>query len=314
MSVYVDANSRLHHDQERSLALNCPHCQVFSHITAVSVPQYGELVASRPSQVGVVYRCDSCNAPIFLKYPVKMYASNRVELSNSFIELERAREKFSFTYLPEESEKLFREALASAITLAFPDAALHEADGIRSACEVLGRETGIDLILLDLSMQGVSGFDGLVTIRARFPRVPVLIVSGIEDPRIMREALQRGASGFVPKAVDKATLTRAISEVMNGALFTPPDLAGAPEPAQNRKSPLAERIARLTPQQMRVLMMIRQGKLNKQIAHELQVGDSTVKAHVSEILRKLEVISRTQIVIETAYLDFDNVQNGFPAA
>ena len=119
-----------------------------------------------------------------------------------------------------DDHPLFREALASAITLAFPDAALLEADGIRGACEVLGRETGIDLILLDLSMQGVSGFDGLVTIRARFPRVPVLIVSGIEDPRIMREALQRGASGFVPKAVDKATLTRAISEVMNGALFT----------------------------------------------------------------------------------------------
>lgn len=213
-----------------------------------------------------------------------------------------------------DDHPLFREALASAITLAFPDAVLHEADGIRSACDVLGRETGIDLTLLDLSMQGVSGFDGLVTIRARFPRVPVLIVSGLEDPRIMREALQRGASGFVPKAVDKATLTRAISEVMNGALFTPPDLASAPEPAPSRKSPLAERVSRLTPQQMRVLMMIRQGKLNKQIAHELQVGDSTVKAHVSEILRKLEVISRTQIVIETAYLDFDKSNGGFPAA
>ena len=111
MSVYVDANSRLHHDQERSLALNCPHCQVFSHITAVSVPQFSDLVASRPNHVGVVYRCDSCNAPIFLKFAVKMYASNRVELANNFVELERAREKFSFTYLPEPAEKLFREAL-----------------------------------------------------------------------------------------------------------------------------------------------------------------------------------------------------------
>jgi hypothetical protein len=111
MSVYVDAQSRLHHDQERSLALNCPHCQVFSHITAVSVPHYSELVASRPSQVGVVYRCDSCNAPVFLRFAVKMYAANRVELANNFVELERAREKFNFTYLPEESEKLFREAL-----------------------------------------------------------------------------------------------------------------------------------------------------------------------------------------------------------
>ena len=112
MSVYVDANSRLHHDQERSLALNCPHCQVYSHITAVSVPQFSELVANRPSHVGVVYRCDSCNAPVFLRYAVKVYAANRVEFSNNFVELERAREKFNFTYLPEECEKLFREALA----------------------------------------------------------------------------------------------------------------------------------------------------------------------------------------------------------
>jgi hypothetical protein len=112
MSVYVDANSRLHHDQERSLALNCPHCQVYSHITAVSVPQYSELVSARPSHVGVVYRCDSCNAPIFLRFAVKMYAANRVELANNFVELERAREKFNFTYLPEDCEKIFREALA----------------------------------------------------------------------------------------------------------------------------------------------------------------------------------------------------------
>ena len=112
MSVYVDANSRLHHDQERSLALNCPHCQVYSHITAVSVPQYPELVSARPSHVGVVYRCDSCNAPIFLRFAVKMYAANRVELANNFVELERAREKFNFTYLPEDCEKVFREALA----------------------------------------------------------------------------------------------------------------------------------------------------------------------------------------------------------
>jgi hypothetical protein len=112
MSVHVDANSRLHHDQERSLALNCPHCQVFSHITPVSIPQFPELIAARPSHVGLVYRCDSCNAPIFLRFAVKMYAANRVELANAFVELERAREKFSFTFLPEDSEKLFREALA----------------------------------------------------------------------------------------------------------------------------------------------------------------------------------------------------------
>jgi hypothetical protein len=111
MSVYVDSSSRLHHDQEHSLALMCPHCQVYTHITAVSVPQFSELVASRPNHVGVVYRCDSCSAPIFLKFAVKMYAAHRVELANNFVELERAKEKFNFTYLPEDVEKLFREAL-----------------------------------------------------------------------------------------------------------------------------------------------------------------------------------------------------------
>jgi hypothetical protein len=111
MSVYVDSSSHLHHDQERSLALHCPHCQVYSHITAVSIPQYSELVASRPNHVGVVYRCDSCSAPIFVKFAVKMYAAGRVELANNFIELERAKEKFNFTYLPESVERLFREAL-----------------------------------------------------------------------------------------------------------------------------------------------------------------------------------------------------------
>ena len=212
-----------------------------------------------------------------------------------------------------DDHPLFREALASAIALAFPGAELHEADGIRAACDILDRHPAIDLTLLDLTMQGVAGFDGLVTIRTRFPRVPILIVSGLEEPRIMHEAVRHGAAGFVPKAVDKATLTRAISEVLGGALFMPPDRGAPPQPARpnSKKPPLAERVARLTPQQMRVLTMIRQGKLNKQIAHELQVGDSTVKAHVSEILRKLEVISRTQIVIETAYLDFDQTGGGF---
>ena len=111
MSVYVDSSSRLHHDQEHSLTLSCPHCQVYSHITAVSIPQYSELVASRPNHVGIVYRCDSCSAPIFLKFAVKMYAANRVEFANNFVELERAKEKFNFTYLPENVERLFREAL-----------------------------------------------------------------------------------------------------------------------------------------------------------------------------------------------------------
>lgn len=119
MSVHIDSHGRLYHDQEQHLAVICPHCEVFAHITPFAVPQYDQLVAFRPNQVGIVFRCDSCNAPVFLKFNVKMYAAGRVELASTFIELERAREKFSFTYLPEEMELLFKEALTCYSAAAF---------------------------------------------------------------------------------------------------------------------------------------------------------------------------------------------------
>lgn len=112
MPIYIDSSGALHHDQEHNFALTCPHCEVLAHLSPVSVPQYSQLVAFKPSHVGIVYRCDSCNSPLFLKYPVKMYAGSRIELGSNFQELERPREKYPFTHLPEEAETLFREALS----------------------------------------------------------------------------------------------------------------------------------------------------------------------------------------------------------
>lgn len=112
MAVIIDSSGRLHHDQDRGLALLCPHCNVLAHITPVSIPDFNQVQLHKPSHVGIVYRCEACNAPIFLKFPVKLYAGSRIELSPSFVELERPREKFSFSHLPEEAETLFKEALA----------------------------------------------------------------------------------------------------------------------------------------------------------------------------------------------------------
>jgi len=111
VSVYIDSSDRLHNEQGQSLALTCPHCLVLAHITPLAVPRFAELMAHRPKQIGIVYRCDSCNAPVFLRFTVRGYGAQRVELSSQFNEIERPREKFSFTYLPEEVEALFREAL-----------------------------------------------------------------------------------------------------------------------------------------------------------------------------------------------------------
>ncbi len=111
MSVHIDLASRLNHDQAKSLAVTCPHCQVMSHITPVAVPRFEDLAVHKPKQVGIVYLCDNCHAPIFLRFTVRSYHAARIELAPQFIEVERAREKFTYTYLPEEIEVLFREAL-----------------------------------------------------------------------------------------------------------------------------------------------------------------------------------------------------------
>ena len=111
MSVYIDSSSQLHHDQEKSLVVTCPHCQVVAHITTAAVPRFEDLQLYKPKQVGVVYLCDNCHMPIFLRYTARTYSATRIDLSPQFIEVERAKEKFTFTYLPEEVEVLFKEAL-----------------------------------------------------------------------------------------------------------------------------------------------------------------------------------------------------------
>jgi hypothetical protein len=111
VSIYIDSGDKLHNDQAATLALTCPHCQIVSHVTPQAVPGFAELTAVRPKQIGIVYRCDACNSPIFLRFTVRHYTPARIELSSQFSEIERPRERFSFTYVPEQVEILFREAL-----------------------------------------------------------------------------------------------------------------------------------------------------------------------------------------------------------
>jgi hypothetical protein len=111
MSLYIDSTSHLHHDLDKNLVVTCPHCLAVAHITPSAVPRFEDLQLYRPRQVGLVYLCDACHMPIFLRFTVRVYGAARIELSPQFTEIERAREKFSFTYVPEDVELLFREAL-----------------------------------------------------------------------------------------------------------------------------------------------------------------------------------------------------------
>ena len=211
-----------------------------------------------------------------------------------------------------DDHPMFREALSGAVKSALPESDVLEAGNIEAAREALGSQPGIEIVLLDLSLPGTAGFDGLMLLRSSFPRVPIMVVTGLDDPRIVREAIRLGAAGFVSKSVDKKTLADGLSEVLSGSVFVPPELAQILSDASTDlgSSVIADRVAELTPAQMRVLQLLRHGHLNKQIAHELGVSETTVKAHVSEILRKLNVVSRTQAVIETAQLDFESILGG----
>jgi DNA-binding NarL/FixJ family response regulator len=204
-----------------------------------------------------------------------------------------------------DDHPLFRAALKQALAGAFKGIKLDEAGALDAVTELLDRDGDVDLVLLDLKMPGVQGLSGLMFLRAQYPAVPIAIVSASDEPHIIRRALDLGASGFIPKSLAVEDMRRAIAAILEGGVWAPEGLGpgGAPD---SEGDALAQRIATLTPQQMRVLMMLKEGLLNKQIAFQLGVSEATVKAHVSAILQKLDVSSRTQAVIAASRIDGDS--------
>jgi DNA-binding NarL/FixJ family response regulator len=198
-----------------------------------------------------------------------------------------------------DDHPLFRDALRQAVASVVASAKIDEAGAFEELTALLGQDSDIDMILLDLSMPGISGFSGLIYLRAQYPAIPVVIVSASDDIATIRSSLDFGASGFIPKRFGVETLREAIGKVMAGEVWVPPDvdLSAAADPEMTQ---LRDRLVTLTPQQVRVLMMLSEGLLNKQIAYELGVSEATIKAHVSAILQKLGVESRTQAVIAAA--------------
>jgi DNA-binding NarL/FixJ family response regulator len=210
-----------------------------------------------------------------------------------------------YRFVVADDHPLFRGAMREAVATLFEPADVFEAGGLDDLQALLEREGDMDLVLLDLTMPGVRGFSGLLFLRAQFPSVPVVIVSANEEPDVIRRCMEFGASGFLPKTLDVEIMRSAIRSVLDGGVWTPPDvdLSGGADAATRD---LVARLATLTPQQVRVLMMLSEGLLNKQIAFELKVSEATVKAHVSAILQKLGVESRTQAVIAASKIETGN--------
>jgi DNA-binding NarL/FixJ family response regulator len=195
-----------------------------------------------------------------------------------------------------DDHPLFRLALTQALRGVVADADIREAGALDAARAALAADDAIDLVLLDLHMPGSHGLMGLAALRAEFPAVAVVMISANDDPAVIRRALEYGAAGYIPKRADLAELARALTAVLACEDYVPPELrraVAAAEPDAADRA-LAARLAKLTPQQFKVLERVAQGRLNKQIAAELGVQERTVKAHLSAIFAKLGVRNRTQ--------------------
>jgi len=196
-----------------------------------------------------------------------------------------------------DDHPLFRAALRQAVTQAVPGVEIVEADSLAAVQEKVEQHGDADLVLLDIHMPGTHGFSGLVFLRGQHPGVPVVVVSGSEEPHVMKRAIDYGASGFIPKSAPLETISEAIAAVLEGDEWLPQELTDNMGDVSEEDQQFAAALASLTPQQFRVLTMLTEGLLNKQIAYELSVSEATIKAHVTAILRKLGVHSRTQAVI-----------------
>ncbi len=206
-----------------------------------------------------------------------------------------------------DDHPLFRDALRLAVQDALDDVVLDDAGSLKEALDILTSSDDVDLVLLDLKMPGVQGFSGLMLMRAQFPLVPVVVVSGSEESSVISRAISLGALGFIPKSAPVEDMQAAISTVLNGDVWLPENVDLTSQ-GNAETDDLARRLSNLTPQQTRVLMMLREGLLNKQIAYELTVSEATVKAHVSAILQKLNVDSRTQAVIAASRIDGEQAE------
>ena len=209
-----------------------------------------------------------------------------------------------------DDHPLVRGALRQAVEGAAPKADIVECGDLGELSRELDANSDVDLVMLDLSMPGVRGFSGLMYLRAQHPGVPVVVVSANEDRGVMRRCIDFGASGFIPKTTAIDAMRAAIRAILDGGMWTPPDLVLG-GPVAKDTADIVRRLSSLTPQQVRVLMMLSEGLLNKQIAYELSVSEATVKAHVSAILQKLGVESRTQAVIAAAKIEAGQWQGGF---
>ncbi len=204
-----------------------------------------------------------------------------------------------------DDHPLFRDAMQRAVISALPHATVHTADDVHNLLALIEQFPDADLLLLDLHMPGARGYSALAHIRGQYPGLPTIVVSGHEESHVVRRAMAHGASAYIPKSTSGEAIVEAIRTVLAGDVWLPHQLPEDDAVLKTDEAAAAARIATLTPQQFRVMTMIAEGLLNKQIAYELRVSEATVKAHMTTIMRKMGVNNRTQVALAASQLAVD---------
>jgi len=210
-----------------------------------------------------------------------------------------------------DDHPLFREAITNVIESGFPDTETLETEDLETALKLAQENDDLDLVLLDLNMPGMNGLNGLISLRNEAPTVPVVIVSAEDDKQIVLQAITCGAVGFISKSSPRSQMTEALQQILDGNVYLPSDIirqSGQDSRRSRRNNehpPIApELLSSLTRRQLLVLERMAKGESNKQIAYNLHIAETTVKAHVSAILRKLGVHNRVQAILSASDIDF----------
>lgn len=204
-----------------------------------------------------------------------------------------------------DDHPLFRDALERAVRIALPGADVHSAVDVHELLGLTEAFPDAELLLLDLHMPGARGYTALAHIRGQYPGLPVIVISAHEEAIVARRALAYGAAAYIPKSASVDDIVSAIHSVLDGNVWLPHTLLGNDIELKSTEIAAAARIATLTPQQFRVMTMLAEGKLNKQMAWEVGVSEATIKAHMTAIMRKLGVNNRTQVALIASELALD---------
>jgi DNA-binding NarL/FixJ family response regulator len=212
-----------------------------------------------------------------------------------------------YTILVADDHPLFREAITRVIASGFANSTLHETEDLESTLALARDNDALDLVLLDLNMPGMNGLGGLIELRNELPALPVVIISAEEDKQIILQAVTYGAMGFITKSSPRDKMLSAITQVLDGNIYLPSDIMcgnSTPKRMTQEVSITPDQIETLTRKQLQVLEHMTHGESNKMIAYHLNIAETTVKAHVSAILRKLGVNNRVQAILSANDIDF----------